>query len=532
MRDRPPSGAGRREPSARQHGGGGQPEAPPSSARVLFSCCKGETHTHRAGFKQLFRRLRAAYRPEKLEAAADLHPEVLLGPGGASPAVLVLGCPTQRFTSAECDALARLVAGGGGLLVMLREGGEAGAGTNLNYVLEQLGVAANPDSVLRAAHHKYMHPKEAFVTDGVLNRSVLQDGGGAAVASPDPSGKPRGSKAGGVSGGLAFVYPRGCTLAVQPPAVPLLSSGRVCYPMQRPLAAAWEAQPGGGGGRVLVLGSAAVFDDAWLDREGNARLADWAFKWLRPGSRLALHPGDAGAPDLGEPHLTPDTEALADRPKPCLGELRPPPRDAARLFDPALYGFDLSLVPEAVALYPALGVPKAPLGLIPPSFEQPLPPLAAAAFPPAAREPGAPELELFDLDEAFASTQSQLAVVFNRCLAGGGASQQQQQQQQQQQAGGGPDLEGFLLEAAAVCGLDAAPEEGAKGVLAQLLRQLLRYRTLGAAGSGGDGADGGALAGAFGSGGGGGSPLAAGRRITGGSRGGLGSAGSAGGSGW
>jgi hypothetical protein len=78
------------------------------------------------------------------------------------------------------------------------------------------------------------------------------------------------------------VYPRGCTLAVQRPAVPVLSSGRMCYPMQRPLAAAWEAPPGGGGGRVLVLGSAAVFGDEWLDREENARLADWAFKWLRP----------------------------------------------------------------------------------------------------------------------------------------------------------------------------------------------------------------------------------------------------------
>lgn len=30
--------------------------------RVVFSCCKAETHTHKQGFKQLFRRLRSMYR--------------------------------------------------------------------------------------------------------------------------------------------------------------------------------------------------------------------------------------------------------------------------------------------------------------------------------------------------------------------------------------------------------------------------------------------------------------------------------------
>lgn len=60
-------------------------------------------------------------------------------------------------------------------------------------------------------------------------------------------------------------------------------------------------------------------------------------------------------------------------------------------------------VPEAVALYSKLGVKKAPLSLIPPSFESPLPPLQPATFPPTIREPPPPALELFDLDEAFAS---------------------------------------------------------------------------------------------------------------------------------
>ena len=63
------------------------------------------------------------------------------------------------------------------------------------------------------------------------------------------------------------------------------------------------------------------------------------------------------------------------------------------------------LLPQAVALYEQLGVKKAALTLIPPSFETPLPPLQPAVFPPAMPEPPPPTLELFDLDEHFASEQ-------------------------------------------------------------------------------------------------------------------------------
>ena len=40
-------------------------------------------------------------------------------------------------------------------------------------------------------------------------------------------------------------------------------------------------------------------------------------------------------------------------------------------------------MPEAVALYDQLNVKKAPLTLISPQFEMPLPPLQPAVFPPA-----------------------------------------------------------------------------------------------------------------------------------------------------
>lgn len=79
------------------------------------------------------------------------------------------------------------------------------------------------------------------------------------------------------------------------------------------------------------------------------------------------------------------------------------PRDWTSLFDDQLFKFDTSLIPEAVSLYGKLNVKKGQLNLIPPSFETPLPPLQPAVFPPTIREPPPPALELFDLDEAFAS---------------------------------------------------------------------------------------------------------------------------------
>lgn len=56
-----------------------------------------------------------------------------------------------------------------------------------------------------------------------------------------------------------------------------------------------------------------------------------------------------------------------------------------------------------------MGVKHDLLTLIPPQFEAPLPSLLPAVFPPNLKEPMAPALELFDLDEQFASEKVRLA---------------------------------------------------------------------------------------------------------------------------
>ena len=44
-------------------------------------------------------------------------------------------------------------------MFMLGEGGEGRYGTNINYLLEQFGMAVNSDSVVRTVYYKYLHPK-------------------------------------------------------------------------------------------------------------------------------------------------------------------------------------------------------------------------------------------------------------------------------------------------------------------------------------------------------------------------------------
>ena len=56
----------------------------------------------------------------------------------------------------------------------MAEGGEQKLGTNINAMLEQLGISVNSDSVIRRTFHKYLHPKEAYVANGILNQELVR----------------------------------------------------------------------------------------------------------------------------------------------------------------------------------------------------------------------------------------------------------------------------------------------------------------------------------------------------------------------
>jgi intraflagellar transport protein 52 len=73
------------------------------------------------------------------------------------------------------------------------------------------------------------------------------------------------------------------------------------------------------------------------------------------------------------------------------------------LFDYGLFKIDNDIVGEAFELYNELNVKHEILTIIPPQFETPLPPLQLAVFDPIIKDFSHPNLELFDLDEQFAS---------------------------------------------------------------------------------------------------------------------------------
>jgi len=417
--------------------------------RVLFSSCKGETHTSKQGFKQLFRRLRSMYKPEKLDSRDDFTLENL-----RQAAILVLGCPKERFTTGEFEVLKRYVKQGGSVLVMMAEGGEAKAGTNINYWLEEYGIAVNSDAVVRTTHYKYLHPKEVLIADGILNRGVLAAVGKQPGQEGDEDFRAAKARAAFDGTGMEFVYPYGATLSVLKPSIPVLSSGKIAYPMNRPLGAVWQSE---GSGRICVLGSVQLFDDKYLDKEENSKLMDFVFKWLRPGSTVTLNGLDAEEPDVSDLKLLPDTASLADKIKGCLQEGDEIPRDWMTLFDTSLFKMDTSLIPEAVALYDKLNIKKTPLSLIPPQFEQPLPQLQPAVWPPSIREPPPPALELFDLDESFASEHNRLAYLTNKCFGDG-------------------DLEYYIAEAGHILGVRVGEHCGARHVLAEVFKRIALWK--------------------------------------------------------
>ena len=70
---------------------------------------------------------------------------------------------------------------------------------------------------------------------------------------------------------LQFLYPFGATLNCIKPAVAVLSSGSVSFPLNRPVLAFTTPGPRGGG-KLAVLGSSHMFSDQYLDKEENSKI--------------------------------------------------------------------------------------------------------------------------------------------------------------------------------------------------------------------------------------------------------------------
>lgn len=134
----------------------------------------------------------------------------------------------------------------------------------------------NNDSVIRKAFFKYLHPKEAYVGNGCLNKELVR----VAKGEPKSAGVGKEGKYAkryrdtkdemterNENGGLRFVYPYGSTINVRKPAHAILSSGPISFPPNRPVGGFYKHPTSGG--KLFVIGSMKFLADEYFENEDN-----------------------------------------------------------------------------------------------------------------------------------------------------------------------------------------------------------------------------------------------------------------------
>ncbi|XP_064420508.1 intraflagellar transport protein 52 homolog isoform X1 [Latimeria chalumnae] len=412
---------------------------------IVFNASKKELFTVNSGYKSMQKRLRTNWKIQSFKD--EITEEKLTG-----VKLWITAGPREKFTAAEFEALKKYLEGGGDILVMLGEGGESKYDTNINFLLEEYGIMVNNDAVVRNAYYKYFQPKEALISNGVLNREISRAAGKTVPGIIDEDSSGNNSQA------LSFVYPFGATLNVMKPAVAILSTGSVCFPLNRPILAFYQSK--NQGGKLAVLGSCHMFSDQYLDKEENSKIMDVVIQWLTTNDIL-LNQIDAEDPEISDYTMLPDVAKLSERLRVCLQEGDENPRDFTTLFDMAMFKLDTTALPKVIKAYEQLNVKHEPLQLIQPQFETPLPILQPAVFPPTFRELSPPTLDLFDLDEIFSSEKVRLAQLTNKCSD--------------------DDLEFYIRKCGDILGVtNKLPKDGrdAKHILEYIFFQVVEFKKL------------------------------------------------------
>ncbi|CAJ1051804.1 LOW QUALITY PROTEIN: intraflagellar transport protein 52 homolog [Xyrichtys novacula] len=298
---------------------------------VVFNSSKRELFTANSGYKSMQKRLRAQWKIQTMKDELTL--ERLRG-----VKLWITAGPREMFTASELEALKHFLDGGGNVLVMLGEGGEMKYETNINYLLEEYGIQVNNDAVVRNVYYKYFHPKEALVSNGVLNREISRAAGEVITGSIEDENVGNNAQA------LTFVYPYGATLDVREPSVAVLSTGSVCFPLNRPVMAFHQVKEAG---QLVVSGSCHMFSDQYIDKEENSKILDVVLQWLMTDN-IELNQIDAKDPEITDYTMLPDTGCLSEQLRVCLQEGDENPRDFTSLFDMSLCHFTTDTLPQVI----------------------------------------------------------------------------------------------------------------------------------------------------------------------------------------
>ena len=376
--------------------------------------------------------------------------------------LIVIGEPKTLFTPDEINILKQYLEEGGNLLIMEGEQGDTKNNTNLNDFLKDYGITFHGDSVVRTAYFKYFHPKQCFIDTLTVHPGFLRTiknmkkSKKIDLMSEDIPGQEEDDD----DCPLKIIYPFGQSLDIDPKKSnisTLFTSGKIAYPMNRPLCAVTTSKSKKG--KLCVLGSINFIDNSYIDKEENMKVVDGLIKWL-----LGMNNADIVSPSksvkINDYIYIPNIISISDKVKSCLDEAKEPPANFNDLYDMNMFKIDNELVPESIALYDKLHVKHEILGIIPPQFETPLPPLQLAVFDPIIKDFPVPNLELFDLDEQFASEKIKLAQTTNKCTD--------------------EDLEFYILQCADILGISGKIDNknDPKAVLAYVMKSLINFKKL------------------------------------------------------
>ena len=122
-------------------------------------------HHHNANFKNLCRRLRSFTKVEVNKES--------LSPGRLENCqLLIVGSSQTPFVDEEIGVIKDYVGGGGSLAIFACEGGLQSPESNINELTRDFGITIEKTTLVCATYHKYLHPKEALIQNGIVQPEI------------------------------------------------------------------------------------------------------------------------------------------------------------------------------------------------------------------------------------------------------------------------------------------------------------------------------------------------------------------------
>ena len=336
--------------------------------------------------------------------------------------------PRSDLADSEVEVLKNYLNNGGNIIILAAENFPP----NFASFIKTYSITIS-EPVISPVYIEYVDPHQITIQQGILNRSITEY-----------------IKAEKIS----FAYANGYVLEVHPPAIPILSSGASSYPLNCPTIATVNVR----NGTLTVIGSPNVFTDDWFRKENNEQLFNYLVDLIIT-KEAQLNKIDAEHPELSERWYTPDVTAMSEKLRACIQESEKMKPDIADNFDKGLFKMDMSFVADAANVANTLGIVDEQLDIVKPVFDTSLPPLTPAVFPPQMREPKGPVLELFDLNDIFASKTARLAMLAQKTPP--------------------KNIEKFILQCAKILSINQklpAGKESAKDVLEYVFKYIVRCK--------------------------------------------------------